>query len=314
MPDRARCQSCGFLHDDARCPNCGAPPGIVGRLWREPIQEKLREYGPQIGLTAVAIMGIPLLFFGDWGEVAFLSYIAVFVLLSTAVMVTKTFRDARREKNPPRTSRPGTLRAREDELRSELADIAARRARIQPLGAALASAGSDQARLTFDRAQRLVDQRQTAIAYEQALIDIVRWRNGAEQALVPAFVTGGAPGVLHLADYGTRLAQRLKAFSRDDAHELAESIEQSIGPLRALAARYAEADLADAVDGLTHRAAALTPEGALPDDPLAARLHAHLDALPRRAPDIVQQETRLQLELDDAEESLHQSQPSRTRA
>ncbi len=314
MADRVRCQSCGFLHDDARCPNCGAPPGILGRLWREPIQEQLRERGLYLVLSAIGLMGLPLLLLGDSGAIAFILWMVVFIPVFAFAMIRDAFRKERRKVKPERKSRPGTLRAREDELRAELADIAGRRARLQPLGAALASAGSDQARQTFDRAQRLVDQRQSAIAYEQALIDVVRWRNGAEQSLVPAFVTGGASGVVQLADYGARLAERLHAFGRADAHEIADSVAQAIGPLRALAARYAEADLADAVDGLTHRADALTPEGASPDDPLATRLHAYLDALPRRAPDIVRQDARLELELDDAEESLHQSQPSRMRA
>ncbi len=314
MADRARCQSCGFLHDDARCPNCGAPPGIIGRLWREPIMEQLRENRLQAGLAVGFLVGLPALLFGYEGSLVFIGWTASLILAFGVGVLLKAIRETQGDEKPQRTSRPGTLRAREDELRAELADVAARRARLQPLGAALASAGSDQARDAFARAQRLVDQRQSAIAYEQALIDVVRWRNGAEQALVPAFVSGGAQGVLQLAEYGTRLAERLCAFERDQARELAASVGQSIAPLRALAARYAEADLAAAVDGLTHRADTLTPEGASPDDPLAARLHAHLDALPRRAPDIVQQDARLQLELDDAEELLHHAQPNRTRA
>ena len=314
MADRARCQPCGFLHDDARCPNCGAPRGVVGWMWREPIIELLREHKLQAAFVIGCVMGLPALLFGDGGQVIFITWTA-FVILSYGVgVLVKAIRETRGDERSERRSPSGTLRAREEDLRAELGDVTARRARLQPLGAALASAGSDQAQRMFERAQRLVDQRQTAIAYEQALIDVVRWRNGAEQALVPAWVTGGAPGVLQLADYGTRLAQRLRAFDRADAREIADSVEQAIDPLRALAARYAESDLADALDGLTHRANTLAPEGASPADPLADRLYAFLDALPRRASDVVQQDARLQLELDDAEEALHHPQPNRMRA
>jgi hypothetical protein len=288
---------------------------VVGRLWREPIRDQLAANGLPIALFGIALLSLPLVVLGEWGQALFLFELAVLAFTFVVWMAMRSFREMRSGELPEaRAYRAGTLRARAAELRDERAEVEARSARLQPLGAALASVGSAEARQTFDRSQRLIEQRREAIDYEQALIDLIRWRNGAEQALVPAWVTGGAQGVLSLADYGARLAQRLRRFGRPDAHELATSVDQALDPMRALAARYAEADLADAVDGLTHRPGTLAPQGASADDPLAARLHAHLDALPKASRDIERQDARLRLELDDAEEAARSHAPARVRS
>jgi hypothetical protein len=301
---RALCQACGFLHDERACPNCGAPRGSLGRFWREEVREHVGVLSPitTFLLAFLASMGV--------GSAVGIDQMAGWALLVAAIAAglvgaLVVLWSLRRDAAPP-----GTLRARAARLDADLETLAERREQLDTFGRALGSDASPHALHTHRDALGLIEQNHAALTYERALIDTVRWRNGVEQTLAPARnPADGVAGMQRLSDYGDSLASRLGALPQPHAQELAESVRETTHDLRRVTARRAEDGLAGVVRTLHARGEGLAPEGSDPDDPLAARLRAHLDALPQLAEPPVYERERLRLELDDA---LDAANPHRT--